>query len=66
MMLSTGPVPFVVLVGAVEARLCVLAEVKTVFVFEDLRFEPTKFLKRWFMDDMNTCAEKLASRQADH
>jgi len=28
-------------------------------VFEDLRLEPTKFLNRWFIDDMNeTCAER--------
>lgn len=44
-------VPFV---PGEEARLTVEAEVLT--LFEDLRFEPTKFLKREFMDDMYTCA----------
>ena len=46
------------LVGGEGARLFVLpaAAAPWTLVFEDLRLEPTKFLKRWFIaDDINTC-----------
>lgn len=43
--------PFVV--AGVEVVVLVVAT-----LFEDLRFDPTKLRKRWFMDDMNSCGRK--------
>lgn len=69
------PLPFVVgvceaVVDESEFVLWLLARpdgmvlVLLVLLFDGLRLEPTRFLKRWFMDDINSSACSRMSRRA--
>ena len=56
------PVPVPLVACEDEARLCELAVVVRTLL-DDLRFEPTKFRKRWFIGDMDACAVFCAGEQ---